>query len=134
MNKIIIIYLIIGAITYQGCSTLKKSLALGAGSGAATGALLGSQIDSQKRQRGALIGAASGALIGGLASYLLHRDRKKSAKVLTSQILSGINDKSIPALKYPQVKRVWVPDQIEEDRYIKGHFIYLIDRPSVWTK
>jgi hypothetical protein len=41
---------------------------------------------------------------------------------------------NIPKLKRPEVRRVWVPDQIVGDEYITGHWKYLIEKNSVWTK
>lgn len=41
---------------------------------------------------------------------------------------------NIPKLKRPEVRRVWVPDQITGDEYVTGHWKYLIEKNSVWTK
>ena len=41
---------------------------------------------------------------------------------------------NIPKLKRPEVRRVWVPDQIVGDEYVTGHWKYLIEKNSVWTK
>jgi len=43
-------------------------------------------------------------------------------------------EKNIPKLKRPEVRRVWVPDQIVGDEYVTGHWKYLIEKNSVWTK
>lgn len=51
---------------------------------------------------------------------------KKKADQETSQ--------NIPKLKRPEVRRVWVPDQIVGDEYVTGHWKYLIEKNSVWTK
>jgi hypothetical protein len=40
----------------------------------------------------------------------------------------------IPKLKRPEVRRVWVPDQIVGDEYVTGHWKYLIEKNAVWTK
>lgn len=37
-----------------------------------------------------------------------------------------------PSLMAPQVRRMWVPDKIEADQYIKGHFIYFIEKGAQW--
>ena len=41
---------------------------------------------------------------------------------------------NIPKLKRPEVRRVWVPDQIVGDEYVTGHWKYLIEKNAVWTK
>jgi hypothetical protein len=41
---------------------------------------------------------------------------------------------NVPKLKRPEVRRVWVPDQIVGDEYITGHWKYVLEKNSVWTK
>jgi hypothetical protein len=40
----------------------------------------------------------------------------------------------LPKLKRPEVRKLWVPDQIVGDEYITGHWKYLIEKNAVWTK
>ena len=40
----------------------------------------------------------------------------------------------IPKLKRPEVRKVWVPDQISGDEYISGHWKFVIEKSAVWTK
>lgn len=40
----------------------------------------------------------------------------------------------IPKLKRPEVRKVWVPDQISGDEYITGHWKFVLQKNSVWTK
>lgn len=40
----------------------------------------------------------------------------------------------IPKLKKPEVRKVWVPDQIFGDEYITGHWKYVLEKNSVWAK
>lgn len=54
-----------------GCSTLRESLILGAGTGAAAGAVAGGQSPGDKGEN-AIKGAVIGGVIGGLASYVIH--------------------------------------------------------------
>ena len=37
-----------------------------------------------------------------------------------------------PSLLSPQIRRMWVPDKIEADQYIKGHYIYFIEKGAQW--
>lgn len=39
-----------------------------------------------------------------------------------------------PKLQRPEVRKVWVPDQIVGDEYISGHWKFIIQKNSVWTK
>lgn len=38
-------------------------------------------------------------------------------------------DKKLPpSLRNAEVKTLWIPDKIEADRYIEGHYIYIIEK------
>ena len=39
-----------------------------------------------------------------------------------------------PKLKRPEIRKVWVPDQIFGDEYITGHWKFVLQKNSVWTK
>jgi hypothetical protein len=39
----------------------------------------------------------------------------------------------VPGLTSAQVKVLWVPEKIEENRWEEGHFMYVIERPSTWS-
>jgi hypothetical protein len=40
----------------------------------------------------------------------------------------------VPKLKRPEVRKVWVPDQIVGDEYVTGHWKYVLEKNAVWTK
>lgn len=40
----------------------------------------------------------------------------------------------VPKLKRPEVRKVWVPDQIVGDEYVTGHWKFVLEKNSVWTK
>lgn len=40
----------------------------------------------------------------------------------------------IPRLKRPEVRKVWVPDQIVGDEYVSGHWKFVLEKNAVWTK
>jgi hypothetical protein len=44
------------------------------------------------------------------------------------------NKDKVPSLTAPEVRRIWVPEKIEGPRFIDGHYEYLIDKPSVWSR
>ncbi len=39
-----------------------------------------------------------------------------------------------PQLTRPEVRKIWVPDQIHDNIYEMGHWQYVIDKQSVWSK
>ena len=63
-------------------------------------------------------------------SILVACSSKSKIKKYKKIIETG--DKNIPGLNGPEVRRVWVPDKIEGNKLIKGHFIYIIKKNSTW--
>lgn len=65
-------------LSFAGCSTMNRSLQLGAGMGMATGAaatLTGSLVGGQSPSLGTVaIGASIGSAVGLLTSYLIHKE------------------------------------------------------------
>jgi hypothetical protein len=45
---------------------------------------------------------------------------------------SKTKEEEAPSLIAPEVRRLWVPDKIENDQYVKGHFIYFIEKEAQW--
>lgn len=37
-----------------------------------------------------------------------------------------------PFLNEPQVRTLWIPDKIEGNNYIEGHYIHMIDKNASW--
>lgn len=126
---------ILSVAMLSGCSTLKESTLLGIGVGSVVGAGVGAAAGSPRgnENRGAMTGAAVGAALGGLMGFLDFKERsKKEAMKIGSGTGAGNSD--APFLTKPKVQRVWVPEKVEGDKYISGHWIYVIERPSVWSK
>lgn len=44
------------------------------------------------------------------------------------------SDMKAPSLTSPKVTRVWVPDKIEGDKYIEGHWVWVLERGSTWSQ
>lgn len=126
---------VILALAISGCSTLKESTLLGVGIGSVVGAGVGAAAGSPRgnENRGAMTGAAVGAALGGLMGFLDHKERskKEALKIGTGH---GASNADAPFLTKPKVQRVWVPEKVEGDKYISGHWMYVIERPSVWSK
>lgn len=60
----------------SGCSTMRESLILGAGSGAVVGGIAGNQVDGDKSEN-MIKGAVLGGVVFGLASYMIHGSLEK---------------------------------------------------------
>ena len=97
---------------------------MGAGVGASVGSV------DQNELHGGIVGAITGAAFGGLMGYLFHHEEEKQ-KALEAQ--KGHPDSTLPDLTRPVVRRVWIPDRIEAEQFVKGHFVYQIEKPSVWS-
>ncbi|MCB0415383.1 MAG: hypothetical protein KDD50_13690 [Bdellovibrionales bacterium] len=118
-----------------GCASLNDSLIAGATLGAATGGLMGnSQGTGSDRHRstnnGLLIGAALGAGIG----YLAYKSKKDKKAQQQQQSLMKDSKESTPLLTRPKIKRVWVEDKIQGQRLIRGHWEYIIEEQSTWSR
>ena len=57
---------------------------------------------------------------------------KKKNSIATNQSNTS-NDKS-PALTSPKVRKVWVPEKIEGDKYIEGHWMWVLERTTTWSQ
>ena len=120
-------------VALGGCATLKSNTFLGAAIGASAGAVGGTVIGAPYHAAtGTLIGAASGAAVGALIGYLT--EPKKSESKETSKSSSPITTiTDDPSFTSPEVRRVWVPDKIDGNKFIKGHYMFVLERGSVWT-
>ena len=65
------------ALLTTGCSTLRDSLIVGAGTGLASGAAAGAAREDGDKTENTLKGAVIGAAIGGLASYMIYGSLEK---------------------------------------------------------
>lgn len=141
INKQIILIATVSALLIQtGCSTMGKSAGLGAAIGAGTGAALGGIIDSGKngqyRTRNVIIGAGIGAMAGGFTGAAIHESSERDKELAylkgkEAERKSG-KAKSAPSLQEPKVEAVWVESKIAGNRYIEGHFEYVITEPTRW--
>jgi hypothetical protein len=132
---------ILGALLLQtGCSSMGKSVGLGSAIGAGTGAALGGIVDpgknGQYRTRNVIIGAGLGAIAGGFAGQHVHenQEREKELAYLKGKEAQrkSAEGKSVPALQEPRVEAQWVESKVVGNRYIDGHFEYIITEPTRW--
>jgi hypothetical protein len=117
---------------FSACATSRDSTLAGLGVGAALGAGAGAAVGQPNGNelRAGAIGAVSGAALGALMGYLAHKEDERRAAARPAPGEDG----PLPALTKPVVRRVWVPDRVENNQLIRGHFIYLIEKQSEWTK
>jgi hypothetical protein len=43
-------------------------------------------------------------------------------------------DSKAPFLTSPKVRKVWVPEKIEGDKFIEGHWMWVLERTSSWSQ
>lgn len=124
-----------------GCATANKSIGLGGGIGAGAGAIAGGLADPGKdgqfRTRNVIVGAALGGMAGMVAGSAIHNemeDQKKEAYLKGKA--SGPSPKAgaMPALKTAKVESRWIEGHSTGNRYIEGHFEYIITEPARWDE
>lgn len=122
------------------CASKGKSLAmggtLGAGLGASIGGIMNPGKNGQYRTRNVIIGAGVGGLAGVLAGNFAHNSIEKREKEAfekgkdTSN--NSKNNGAYPELKEPKVESRWVEGRVQGNRYIEGHFEYVILEQARW--
>lgn len=130
------IYLVAAALLFlTGCATQSNSrtagIAIGSFGGAAIGGVLSS--DGKSQTRNVIIGATLGGVAGGLLGdrfYNKKEQEKKDAflKGKTSAPIQG----QAPNVKPPKIETYWIAGKAIGNRYIEGHYEYVISEPSRW--
>ncbi|MBI4403529.1 MAG: hypothetical protein HY537_05180 [Deltaproteobacteria bacterium] len=127
-TKLIIIAI---CIVVNGCASIEQSIGLGATVVGAIGVGMGTAAGGNVRS--ALVGLGVGAVVGSAVGYLAHRDRHEKETYL--KLVSKNNEVSkTPSLTAPEVRRIWVPEKIEGSKYIDGHYEFILERNSVWSR
>ena len=130
MNRRIITILVI-ALALPGCATMEQSTLLGASMmgavGAGVGAAAGNNVGT------ALLGLGVGAIFGGGLGYLAHKDKEEKER-MTKFSLKKEDPAEPPSLSAPEVRRIWVPEKVEGGRLESGHWLWVIDKPSHFTR
>lgn len=135
-----LIHLIALTLAMMGCATQNKSAGLGGAIGAGTGALLGGIADPGKkgeyRTRNVMVGAALGGMAGLIAGSVIHEETEKQKKEAFLQGRASAprsaSQGAMPSLKSPRVESHWIEGKIQGNRYIEGHFEYVIVEPARW--
>lgn len=126
---------------FSGCATQTKSTALGgiigAGSGAALGGIIAPGKNGEYRTRNVIIGSAVGGIAGAFAgSTLFENSEKKKQEAYEN----GQKDAktafskqgNMPELQEPKVEAKWIEGRAVGNRYIDGHFEYVIIEAAHW--
>lgn len=116
-----------------GCASMRDSMLLGGAVGATAGGFVGNQA-SNHDAKGTAIGAATGAAFGALFGYLGHKEETRKEKERQDQLNALQGKPKYPSVSTPQVRAIWVPDKIENDQFVSGHYIYVIDKPATFRK
>lgn len=132
--------LVLLMMSVVGCATQNKSAGLGGLIGATGGAAIGGIADPGKngeyRTRNVVIGAALGGMAGLIAGSTLHDEMKtrESAAYSKGQADTPKATGSMPSLKNATVESRWVEGHASGNRYIDGHFEYIISEPARWDE
>ncbi len=132
-----VVALTMAAILSSSCSSRSKSVGLGSSLGAGMGAAIGGIMDPGKngkyRTRNVIIGATAGAIAGGFTGSSLF-DQKEQEKEI--ELLKAKNSNRAPAppeLEKPKVEAQWVESKVVGNRWIEGHYEYIISEPTRWA-
>jgi hypothetical protein len=135
-----LITLVLFSIIVTSCASKGKSIGLGGTIGAGTGAALGGIINPGKngeyRTRNVIIGAGIGGIAGMFAGNAIHDNNEKKQKEAfekgkqsaTQNQSSGV----MPELRNPKVEARWVEGRVQGNRYVDGHFEYVIVEQARW--
>lgn len=111
------------------CASVERSTLLGGLIGGSAGAMLGSA--SGNGSQGTLIVGTLGAGIGSLIGYSAFKSKQAKEQ---RNVKDNLQDSKSPSLTTPKVRRVWVPARIEGDKYMDGHYMYVIEKTSTWSE
>jgi hypothetical protein len=123
----------------SGCATQSKSMSLGGGIGAGAGAIAGGLAnpgkDGEHRTRNVLVGSAIGGVAGALAGGLIYdgtESKRRAGYEAGKKEGSRSQPGAMPALSQPKVEVKWVESKVIGNRYVEGHYEYVITEPTRW--
>ncbi len=127
--------------TMGGCATANKSVGLGGAVGAGAGAIAGGLADPGKdgeyRTRNVIVGTALGGMAGMITGSVIHNeveDQKKDAFQKGRASAPSPKGGAVPSLKSPKVESRWIEAHSVGNKYIEGHFEYIITEPARWDE
>lgn len=131
--------LILMTFLMGGCASRGKSIGLGTSLGAGMGAALGGIVDpgkkGQYRTRNVIVGATVGAIAGGFTGNTLYdqKEQEKEISLLKNRDKDEGNSPKPPALTEPKVEAHWVESKAVGNRWVEGHYEYVITEPTRWS-
>lgn len=118
------------------CATSKKSVLLGSGIGTGVGAVIGgiATKNGKYRTRNVIIGAGVGSLVGAATGVAIGEsvEREKELSYLKGKNAKDKKQGAPPSLQQPKVESRWIEGHIVGNRYIEGHYEYIILEPTRW--
>jgi hypothetical protein len=76
-----------------------------------------------------VIGVLGTIGIIGLSSCTTMKGNKKNITNTNDTL-----DSKTPFLTSPKVRKVWVPEKIEGEKFIEGHWMWVLERTSSWSQ
>ncbi len=123
----------------SACTTAGKSVGAGAAIGAVGGASIGGIADpgqnGEYRTRNVVVGATLGTMIGALSGAVLHEKMAAAKKGAFEKGKASptANPSGQPKLTEPKVEAHWMEGRAQGNRYIEGHWEYVILEPARWS-
>lgn len=139
-NNFLSMILIAAMFLATGCATQNKSAGLGGLIGATGGAALGGIADAGRkgeyRTRNVVVGATIGGIAGLVTGSTLFdtikaRESKAYANGRASAPRKALG--AMPSLREAKVESRWIEGRVVGNRYIEGHFEYIITEPTRWS-
>lgn len=135
--KNVLIVMVLSAMLSR-CATNSRSSALGGAIGAGTGAILGGIADPGKegeyRTRNVIVGTALGGMAGMISGSIIHENtEKKKQEAFLAGKRSTPTVGATPSLQNAKVEARWMESKVVGNRFIEGHFEYVIVEPSRWS-
>lgn len=131
--------MVLVAALMSSCSSRGKSIGLGSSLGAGMGAALGGIVapgkKGQYRTRNVIIGASVGAIAGGFTGMAIHeqKEQEKEIALLKAEKKEASRRPSPPSLEQPKVEAQWVESKIVGNKWVEGHYEYVITEPTRWA-
>lgn len=47
---------------------------------------------------------------------------------------SNKDENKSPTLTAPKVRKIWVPEKIEGDKFIEGHYMWILEKTTSWSQ
>lgn len=58
----------------------------------------------------------------------------ESMQKTNTQVSNVTSSKTDPKLTAPKVRKVWIADKIESDKYIEGHWMWVLESTTSWSQ